>query len=85
MNNKEALDSLTQIAGSLDSLSQAFYKTGNEKVGGELRWLSRGIVEAVDTIREGDREKLWEEAQQLNKLSASLLTAMLDKEQTNEF
>jgi hypothetical protein len=85
MNNKKALDSLTQIAGSLDLLSRAFLKTGNEKVGDELRWLSRGIYEAVDFIREGDKVGLSEEAQQLNKFAGSLLNLLLNKENNNEF
>lgn len=83
-DKQEALDDLMQIAGSLNSLSQAFCRTGNQAIADELQWLKTGIVRNVEIIKTVDREESNKETQRLNQLTGSLLTALLDKESNNE-
>lgn len=82
MNEKqEALDNLMEIARELGSLSYAFYVTGNDKIGDELRSMKNGIINDVTAIKNYDQQERDEQREKANQQIGKVLSAFVNKDE----
>jgi len=73
----QSIESLQGIGYQLQSLAQAFYRTGNDRVSEDLQFFSTAILEHTKAFRDLVGEEIHDGHRQAQEMSATVLKAAL--------